>query len=70
MKKLLFALMAGGILFSAASCHKCGYCRYGGSNGNSSSVCQSSSPIPGITSDYKEAQSNCSAQGGTWVVTN
>ena len=69
MKKLLFAFMTVGLIASASSCKKCGYCAYGGSQGNGSAVCQSSSIVPGITSDYKEAQANCSAQGGTWVIT-
>ena len=70
MKKLFFALMATGLLFSATSCHKCGYCRYSGNGGNSSSTCQSSSLVPGITSSYDQAKSDCAAQGGAWVTTN
>ena len=69
MKKLFYSIVACGLLLSATSCHKCGYCNYGGGQGNGSSVCQSSSLIPGVTSEYDQAKSNCQAQSGTWVVT-
>ncbi len=69
MKKLFFAFMAAGLMLSAASCNKCGYCKYS-SGSNSSSVCQSGTLIPGVTSEYKQAQSDCKANGGSWEVTN
>jgi len=69
MKKIFFALMAAGLMISATSCNKCGYCRYS-SGSNSSSVCQTTSLIPGVTSEYKQAQSDCKANGGDWIVTN
>lgn len=69
MKKLLLAFMTLGLIISASSCKKCGYCQYGGGNGNGSAVCQSSSVVPGITSDYNQAKADCSAQGGVWVLT-
>jgi len=69
MKKLFFALMATGMLISATSCHKCGYCKFPNNGGNGSSVCQSSSVIPGVPSEYDTEKSDCAASNGTWVVT-
>jgi hypothetical protein len=68
MKKLLFALMAVGLMASASSCKKCGYCQYGGGQGNSSAVCRNNT-FPGVGDSYKEAEADCQAQGGQWVVT-
>lgn len=69
MKKLFYSIVACGLLLSATSCHKCGYCKYANNGGNSSSTCQSSTLIPGITSEYDQAKADCQAQSGTWVVT-
>ena len=67
MKKLLFALMAVGLLLSANSCKKCGYCR--DANGTTgSAVCKNSTESALGISSYKEAETNCHAGGGTWVV--
>lgn len=69
MKKLFFAFMTIGVLASATSCKKCGYCRY--PNGSvDSSVCQGGTVIPGVPSEYDQAKSNCTGPSqGTWVVT-
>ena len=70
MKKLFYTIVACSLLISATSCHKCGYCKYSNGQGNSSSVCQTSSLIPGVTSEYNQAKSDCAANSGTWVTTN
>lgn len=69
MKKLFFALMACGLLVSANSCKKCGYCQYSNGQGNSSAVCRNNTILAAVVDDYKQAEADCSAQGGTWVVT-
>jgi hypothetical protein len=67
MKKLFFALMAVGLLASATSCKKCGYCRY--SNQSTSDVtCKNSTASALGVDGYKEAETTCHSQGGTWVV--
>ena len=69
MKKILVALMAVGLMASASSCKKCGYCQYPGSQGNGSAVCQSGTLSPLGLDGYKEAKATCSSNGGTWVIT-
>ena len=79
MKKLLLAFMAIATVVSASSCNKCGYCdnSHKPTNGgyvepNGSAVCQSSTPNPISSLDgesYKQVKADCSAQGGTWVIT-
>ena len=67
MKKLLFAFMTIGLIASASSCKKCGYCR--DSNGNSGSAVCKGGTLGALGADgYKEAETNCHAQGGTWVI--
>lgn len=69
MKKLLFALMAVGLMASASSCKKCGYCDYPGTQSNGSAVCKNST-LGALGGDgYKEAEANCQSQGGSWVLT-
>lgn len=70
MKKILFAFMAVGLLFSASSCKKCGYCKdqYGQAGNNSSSVCKNNT-FGGLLDEYEQAESQCAADQGTWVVT-
>ena len=70
MKKLFYTVVACSLLISATSCHKCGYCKLPNGQGNTSSTCQSSTLIPGITSSYDQAKADCAAQSGTWVTTN
>ncbi len=68
MKKILYTFVAIAAITSVSSCKKCGYCKdpiYG----NGSAVCQESSVIPGITSSYDSEKAQCSADGGTWVIT-
>lgn len=68
MKKILFAFLTVGLLFSASSCKKCGYCEY--PNGSTdASVCKDNSlgPISGSLDGYEEAQSECDRNGGKWV---
>ncbi len=68
MKKILFALMAVGLLFTANSCKKCGHCAYA-SGGTSSATCKNSGLFAGITGDsYQQAEADCVAAGDTWVV--
>ena len=69
MKKLLLAFMTLGLIISASSCKKCGYCQYGGGNGNGSAVCQNSTLAAVGADDYNQAKADCSAQGGVWVLT-
>ncbi len=67
MKKLLFALMAISLMATASSCKKCGYCR--DINGNpGSAVCKGGTFGPLEGDNYKESETNCRAQGGTWIV--
>lgn len=68
MKKILFALMAVGLMASASSCKKCGYCEYPG-GATDPSVCKDNSlgPISGSYDGYAEAQSECDRNGGSWV---
>jgi hypothetical protein len=71
MKKLLFALMTVGLLASASSCKKCGYCHYANGS-NDDAVCSGGSdPLSNSLNgnDYKEVQANCQAHSGTWVKT-
>ncbi len=68
MKRILFALMAVSMLATATSCKKCGYCKYSNGQGNSSSVCKENG-FGGLLDEYKEAESQCQADNGTWVVT-
>ena len=69
MKKVFFALMAAGLLFTASSCKKCGYCQYGNGQGNSSAVCKQNGIFAAVADDYKQAEANCQANGGVWVLT-
>ena len=67
MKKLLFALMAISLMATASSCKKCGYCRY--PNGSTDSAVCKGGTLGALQVDgYKEAETNCGAQNGTWVV--
>jgi hypothetical protein len=66
MKKLLFALMAVGLMASASSCKKCGHCEYS-TGGNSSAVCKNNQ-LGGLLDEYKQAEADCEADGDTWVV--
>lgn len=68
MKRILFALMAVSMLATATSCKKCGYCKYANNGGNSSSVCKNNQ-LGGLLDEYAEAESQCQADGGVWVVT-
>jgi len=68
MKKLFFALMACGLLVTANSCKKCGYCRDSSGN-NGSAVCRNNTLAPLGVDDYKQAEADCQAANGTWVVT-
>lgn len=70
MKKILFAFMAAGLIVSASSCKKCGYCDLG--NGNTeSTVCKDNSlgPVSSSFDGYDQAKGDCERRGGTWVVT-
>lgn len=69
MKKILFAFMAVGLMASASSCNKCGYCNYPGGQSNTSAICQNGTLGPLGGDGYKEAKANCSANGGSWVIT-
>ncbi|HLP19005.1 MAG TPA: hypothetical protein VK174_01815 [Chitinophagales bacterium] len=67
MKKILFALMAVGLMASASSCKKCGYCKY--ANGSTdAAVCKNTTASALGVDGYKEAETNCEAAGGTWIV--
>jgi hypothetical protein len=67
MKRILFALMAISMLATANSCKKCGYCRY--SNGSTdAAVCRNTTATALGVDGYKEAETNCQANQGTWVV--
>lgn len=70
MKKILYVLLAVGALSTASSCKKCGYCKASAANGggNGEAVCKDNS-LGGLLDNYKEAQAQCDADGGTWVVT-
>lgn len=67
MKKILYSLVAIAAISSFSSCKKCGYCKYPLYNGDA--VCQETSVIPGMTSDYDTQKAQCTADGGTWVIT-
>ncbi len=67
MTKFFFALMACSLLFTANSCKKCGYCRDANGN-NGSAVCKNSTLGALGMDEYKEAETNCHANGGTWIV--
>ncbi len=69
MKKILFAFVAVGLMASATSCNKCGYCQYPGGQGNGGAVCQSGTLGPLGADGYKEAKADCAADGGVWVIT-
>jgi hypothetical protein len=66
MKKLFFGL-ACLTLVTVSSCKKCGYCDLPGGQVNGSAYCKGTQPFSG--NDYREAQANCQADGGTWVLT-
>jgi len=68
MKKILYVLLAVGALSSASSCKKCGYCQYSNGGGNSSAVCKNNS-LGGLLDEYQQAQADCDANGGKWVIT-
>jgi hypothetical protein len=68
MKKILYLLLVVGAMSSASSCKKCGYCQYPNGGGNSEAVCKDNS-LGGLLDNYKEAQAQCDADGGTWVNT-
>jgi hypothetical protein len=73
MKKLLFALMAVGLMASASSCKKCGYCKNeGGIPGNNGeAVCGGGSAFENAIDGnaYKEGKAQCGADNGIWVDT-
>lgn len=69
MKKLFFAFTTLALVTSATSCNKCGYCKMAGQQ-NGDAVCQTSNPIESLDGEsYKQAKADCSADGGTWVIT-
>lgn len=69
MKKLLFAFAAVALMGSATSCKKCGYCKYSNGGGNSSATCRNSTLTAIGVDEYAQAESDCQAQSGTWVIT-
>lgn len=67
MKKLFFAALCTGMLMSFNSCKKCGYCKYP-SGATDAAVCRNSTLNALGIDEYKEAETNCQAAGGTWIV--
>ena len=65
MKKLFFAVAAIAVMSSVTSCKKCGYCKYQDGS-NSSAVCNNATLNAFGLDEYKEAQTQCSADNGTW----
>lgn len=66
MKKLFFAVLCAGMLMSFNSCKKCGYCKY--ATYNDDAVCRNTTLGALGVDGYKEAETNCEAAGGTWIV--
>jgi uncharacterized ferredoxin-like protein len=59
MKKLFLAVVALGLLVSAQSCKKCGYC----GSSSSTEFCEKDNKTL-----YDLAKSTCESNGGTWTV--